>query len=99
MTRQTKKIASYRHKVETATQKPDSQPGYYYVSVADGPRVGLLLGPFENDHAMALSMIEAVRKKAEEMDPWAVFYGFGTCRLPLDSNPRQGYLNSLFEEE
>jgi hypothetical protein len=92
-----KKIASYRHKIETAAQEPDTQPGYYYVSVIDGTRFGLLLGPFENDHVKALNMVEAVRKKAEELDPWGAFYGFGTCRVPLDTqDPPEGRLNDLF---
>ena len=72
-------------------------PGYYYVSVTDGPRYRLLLGPFENDHAAALAMVKAVRLKAQELDAWAVFYGFGTCRLPIDTpNPPAGRLNDLF---
>ena len=51
------------------SQAPDNQPGNYYVSVIDGKRVGRLLGPFENDHAGALAMVDKVRVKAEELDP------------------------------
>lgn len=63
------------------SQQPDTQPGEYYVSVRDGGRTGLLLGPFTNDHKAALDLVEKVRTKAEELDPRAVFYAFGTVRL------------------
>lgn len=59
-----------------------------------------LLGPFVNDHAKALGLVDAARKKAEAMDSRAVWYSYGTVRVPL-SDPncmRPGILNSYFEE-
>jgi len=84
-------------------QQPDNKPGAYYVSVVDGPRVGRLLGPFINNHAGALTMVEAARKKAEECDPRAVFYAYGTIRedvklfegVPMN---RSGSLNKFFPD-
>lgn len=84
----------------TATQEPDTRPGAYYVSVIDGPRAALLVGPFINDHAAALSLVDAVRVKACDLDPRGVFYAYGTCRLPLEGEaaPRPGSLNAYFLE-
>lgn len=80
------------------SQQPDNKLGAYYVSVIDGKRTALLLGPFENDHAGALAMVDAVRRKGEELDPRAHFYAFGTARLPADDSVplRYGSLNRYF---
>ncbi|WP_157266578.1 hypothetical protein [Azohydromonas aeria] len=91
-------IANYTHAAETQGQQPDTKPGAYFVSVVDGQRVGLLLGPFVDNHAAALARVDMVRAKAEEMDSRAVFYAFGTVRLDAD-HPRaekHGILNSHF---
>jgi len=79
-------------------QKADTRPGDYYVSVIDGQRSARLLGPFVDDHQAALDHVEKVRAKAEEVDPRAVFYAFGTCRIPPgDVVPvRAGALNKYF---
>lgn len=79
-------------------QTPDTKPGEYYVSVVDGPRASRLLGPFTNDHAAALAMVDKVREKAEEIDPRAAFYAFGTCRIDGDGRVpvRAGVLNRFF---
>lgn len=69
----------------------DRRPGAYYVSMVDGPRVGLLLGPFRL-HRQALRFVRAARQEANRRDPWAVFYGFGTLRL--ESGARTGSLNA-----
>jgi len=69
------------------TLKPDSRPGYYYVSVFDDrriPRPCLALGSFAT-HAEALVMVEAVRALVEEKDPKGVWYSYGTARLSLDT--------------
>ena len=66
----------------------------FYVSVLDGPRYGLLLGPFAK-HEDALERVEAVREKANEMDPRAWFYAFGTCKA---KGAEPGRLNSLFPD-
>lgn len=80
---------------------PDSKPGAYFVSVVRGDGDWRpILGPFLNDHAKALGLVDAARKKAEELDPRAAWYGFGTVRVPL-SEPncmRPGMLNSHFKE-
>lgn len=79
-------------------QQPDTKPGEYYVSVHDAGRTALLLGPFTNDHAGALAMVDKVREKAYEIDPKSWFYSFGTCRLDGgDKVPiRAGRLNQFF---
>jgi len=66
----------------------------FYVSVIDGPRYGLLLGPFAQ-HEQALALVEAVSKKANELDPRAWFYAFGTCKA---QGTEPGRLNSLFPD-
>lgn len=76
-------------------QQPDTKPGFYYVTVMDGRRVGALLGPFVNDHAGALAKVDAARAKANELDPRAAFYAFGTTRSDTDLGP--GALNRLME--
>jgi hypothetical protein len=77
-----------------ATQQPDTAPGNYYVSVRDGTRAGLLVGPFPNDHAGALAWVVAAQRKAEEVDPWAAFYGFGTVRMK-QTYDEPGILNEM----
>lgn len=68
-------------------QVPDTRLGNYYVSVRDGSRTALLAGPFVNDHASALEMVDHARDVAADLNPRAWFYAYGTCRLPLDSSP------------
>jgi hypothetical protein len=77
-------------------QAPDSKPGNYYVSCVDGQHVGRLVGPFLNDHSGALAMVDKARDKAQELDPRAAFYAFGTIRVDLDVPPKPGVLNSYF---
>ena len=90
------------------TQQPDPQPGFYYVSVrrergpthfmGAGTDHRLLLGPFVNDHARALASVEQVRRKAEDLDPRACWYAFGTCRVESAEPPEPGILNHLLPE-
>jgi hypothetical protein len=79
----------------------DSKPGAYYVSVVRGTDYRVLLGPFMNDHAGALAKVDDVRKKAQDLDPKAAWYAFGTCRLDVESGELapKGILNSYFEKE
>jgi hypothetical protein len=70
----------------------DDRPGDYYVSIVDGSRYALIAGPFDT-HRKALAMVPAAKKIAEELDPRAVFYGFGTCRKDTSDKPRLGILN------
>jgi hypothetical protein len=69
---------------------------WYYVSVIDGSRTGLLLGPFRT-HQLALNKVEQVRQHAVLLDPKAHFYGFGTCKVTQDPTTlRAGLLNKDF---
>lgn len=73
--------------------EPDTRPGDYYVSAVDDRRAALLAGPFRNNHARALALVEEARRVAGELDPWSHFYAFGTCRLPCASSNPAGTLN------
>ncbi len=84
-------IHSYRHRAEESEQQPDDLPGDYFVSAVDGGRSALVSGPYVNGHASALDEVGECRELIEEVDPKAVFYAFGTCRLPLESG-RIGFL-------
>lgn len=50
----------------------------YYVSVIDGAKRGVLLGPFP-DYDTAQKNVGRGRELAEKADSWAAFYGFGVC--------------------
>lgn len=67
----------------------------FYVSVRDAYQTGLLLGPFQH-HKDALSWVERVRTKAEEITPWAHFYSFGTVGVSLSkvATVKSGSLNA-----
>lgn len=60
--------------------EPDTAEGNYYVSVRDGRRSSLLVGPFPNDHATALRFVDAARDAAHSVDPKAWFYRNGGQR-------------------
>src|SRR5690606_6507174 len=68
---------------ENRGQLPDSQPGAYYVSAVDAGRVALLAGPYVNDHAAALAMVEAARALAIELNDRAWWYAYGTVRVAI----------------
>lgn len=57
---------------------PDESKKHYYVSVVDGPRKGLLLGPYAT-HEEALAQVERGKELANKADPRAAFYGYGTA--------------------
>lgn len=65
-------------------QLPDTQPGNYYVTIQDGGRTGILAGPFPNDHATALGMVDRASRLACQFSPQAHFAAFGTARFPED---------------
>lgn len=76
-------------------QQPDTAPGNYYVSVRrDDGQTRLLRGPFRNDHAGALAAVQAASAEAERLDPKAVWYSYGTVRMPEDFE-RPGILDTL----
>lgn len=79
-------------------QKPDTKPGFYYVSVVDGSKYALMLGPFET-HEEALAMVKQCRDKAEEIEPRSYWWQWGTCREDDDGTNeyRLGKMNNLFE--
>ncbi len=73
-------------------QIPDTKPGNYYVTALDGKRHAVLAGPFRDDHQAALDMVDAAKTIAEEVDPKAVFYAYGTARTGYDYD-KSGVLN------
>lgn len=74
-------IAAYAHTLPCASeQEADPREGYYYVSVRDGARHGLLLGPFV-EHQDALDWVDRVTAFVRARQPWSAFYAFGTCRI------------------
>jgi hypothetical protein len=67
------------------------------VSARSGDKHWLLLGPFVDDHAAALRMVEPVRALANQHEPRSAFYAFGTCRYqPGETQP--GSANRHFPE-
>jgi hypothetical protein len=80
------------YNAEHNAEHPDPRPGAYYVSVVDGRRYALALGPFDT-HAAALERVGPVRDYCNKQSDRAWFYGYGTCRLePGDEHP-PGKLN------
>src|SRR3546814_18586392 len=73
--------ARRRRRADAMTQTPDTKPGNYYVSIVRGKDHRLLAGPFVNNHAGALAMVDAARDLAHEIDPRTCFDAFGTCRV------------------
>ena len=80
------------------THVPDTAPGNYYVTAIYNGRHALLAGPFLNDHATALALVDRARVEAEKVDPRAIWYAYGTARYPEDFN-EPGKLNRLINEE
>lgn len=64
----------------------------FYVSVirSDGD-YRLLAGPFLT-HQRALEMVDVTRAKANDVDPRACWYAFGTCKA---DTKQPGILNDL----
>lgn len=67
---------------------------HFYVSVVDGTRTGLLAGPFST-HKEALDLVDIARELAQEADPFACFYAYGT--LSMAAGTRQGVLNKALD--
>jgi hypothetical protein len=76
-------------------QQPDTQPGFYYVTVRrdkPSPEYRTLRGPFINDHAAALAAVDEAMRRAMDGDPRGCWYAYGTCRSEVDLGP------GLFDE-
>jgi hypothetical protein len=69
-----------RHIDTNQPQAPWGEHSRFYVSVIDGSRWRVILGPFV-EHADALSHVELARNLALELDPHAHWYAFGTCQM------------------
>ena len=67
---------------------------HFYVSVVDGSKVGLLAGPFPT-HKQALNLVDDARELAQEADPFACFYAYGT--LSLSTDKRRGVFNKALD--
>ena len=68
----------------------------YYVSVVDGKRRGLLLGPFDT-HGEALKRVDEGRTLARRVNRDAHWFAYGTARVVAESLPT-GRLNHLANE-
>lgn len=62
---------------------------HFYVSVIDAGKHGLLLGPYPTKEE-AEQQVKRARQLAEEVDPWSVFYAFGTCGMLVERKTRFG---------
>lgn len=75
------------------TQTPDTKPGNYYASVRrDDGDARCLAGPFRDDHQAALDIVARARKIAQDLDPRAAWYAYGTLRTDY-SYAEPGILN------
>lgn len=73
----------------------DDRPGFYYVSIIDGDRFGLLAGPYPS-HREALDMVQPARQASYRVNSaQSSFSGFGTCRL--EKSAGAGILNRYGE--
>ncbi len=69
-----------------------AEGGGFYVSVVDGQRFALVLGPF-SAHQEAKASVERVRSYVTEHDWRGAFYAYGTSRV-RDGELPAGRLNS-----
>jgi hypothetical protein len=63
------------------------QRAAFYVSVVNGRRRGLLLGPY-GTHDEALTNVERGQSLAEQADAFAHFFAFGTCKITSHTLPK-----------
>lgn len=78
-----------------AGQAPSPLPGKYYVSATDGDRYWLMRGPFPT-HTEALAVVRETMLKAIDLDPKAVWMGWGTCRWKNEHSAKPGRMNGYF---
>ena len=57
----------------------------FYIAVHDGPKKGLLLGPYATKGEALANMIRA-KTLAEQRDPFSCFYGYGLAAAKPGSN-------------
>lgn len=62
-----------------------------YVTVRNGARTGVLVGPFAT-RPQAEGYLQSAIDAARDIDPWAHFFDFGTARIPGYTRP--GRLNA-----
>lgn len=62
---------------------PETNPDHtaFYVSAIDGARAALIAGPYST-HQIALDAVRGVKARAEEIEPRAHWWAWGTCSLP-----------------
>jgi hypothetical protein len=78
---------------EARFQEPDIKAGYYYVSCRrDDGKTLFLAGPFRDDHAAALALVDQCSMIAEQYDQFAFWYSYGTARTAHDYD-RPGTFN------
>lgn len=61
----------------------DTRPGFYYVSIIDGNKYALALGPYPT-HQDALHNVEIARALCAH-DARSHWWAFGTCRFEHDA--------------
>jgi hypothetical protein len=66
----------------------------FYVSIRSGSRRGLALGPYASE-PQAREDLDLAFRLAEQVDPWAGFYQFGTCKVTTSRRLPTGRLNHL----
>lgn len=74
----------------TDTPSPDVLG--FYVSVVDGPRYGLVAGPFRTKEG-AEDFVEDAKAIGQDVDPRTVFAGWGTCGVKDVKLLKPGRLN------
>jgi len=67
-------------------QEEDNRPGFYYVTAIDGPRKARIAGPYKT-HGTALDKVRTVKDRAEDVDPRAHWWAWGTMRSETDLGP------------
>ncbi len=64
----------------------DQRPGFYYVTALDGGRSARIAGPYKS-HGAALDKVGPVKTLAEDVDPRAIWWAWGTMRSETDLGP------------
>lgn len=71
-------------------------PEGFYVTVKDGPRTGILLGPYGSKDE-AESHVRLGKRLAEQVNDRAIWYAYGVTRVMMQPGAElpQGKLNHL----